>query len=133
MLVPAISERSMLQRVRRILAGLGLCALWVVLAAILAWAAYQVYATLLAVGLWMVEHPAIRPVGWNTATITGLSRFLILILGGLWLLLVSLLESYLREGSRQRRLRARVVRLMLLIGAVYALSYAILLLFSKLF
>lgn len=133
MLALTVSERSMLQRVRRLLAGLGFYALWIVLAALLAWAAYQVYATLLAVGIWMVEHPAVRPAGWNRATITGLSRFLILILGGLWLLLVSLLESYLREGTRQRRLRARVVRLMLLIGAVYAASYAILLLFSKLF
>jgi hypothetical protein len=115
------------------MAGLGFYALWVILAVLLAWAAYQVYATLLAVGIWVVEHPAIRPVGWNTATITGLSRFLILILGGLWLLLVSLLESYLRDGTRQRQLRARVVRLMLLIGAVYVVSYAILLLFSELF
>lgn len=123
----------MLQRVRRLLAGLGLYALWGVLSVLAAWAAYQVYATLLAVGIWMVEHPSIRPAGWNRATITGLSRFLILILGGLWLLLVSFLESYLREGTKQHQLRARVARLMLLIGAVYVVSYAILLLFSKLF
>jgi hypothetical protein len=133
MLLLASSARPMLQRVRRLLAGLGFYALWGVLAALLAWAAYQVYATLLAVGIWVVEHPAIRPAGWNSATITGLSRFLILVLGGLWLLLVSLLESYLREGARQRQLRARVARLMLLIGAVYVVSYAILLLFSNLF
>jgi hypothetical protein len=123
----------MLQRVRRLLVGLGFYALWGILAALLALAAYQVHVTLLAVGIWVVENPAIRPAGWNTATITGLSRFLILLLGGLWLLLVSLLESYLREGARRHQLRARVVRLMLLIGAVYVVSYAILLSFSKLF
>jgi len=99
-------------------------------AAFAALAAYQVYITLIFVALLMVENPATRPPGWNTATIYGLSRFLILVLGGLWLLLVLFLEGYLREGT-WRQLWARVLRVALFIGALYGVCYALLSLLSK--
>lgn len=121
----------MLQRLWGILAGLGLYGLWGIWAAFVALTAYQVYVTLLFVGILAVQNPATRPPGWNTATIYGLSRFLILVLGGLWLLSVSFLEGYLREGQKLRQLRARVLRLALLIGALYGLSYGLLFLLSK--
>lgn len=121
----------MLQRVQHILATLGLYGLWGILAAFAALAAYQVYITLLFLGLLAVENPATRPAGWNTATIYGLSRFLVLVLGALWLLLVLFSEDYLREGARQRQLRARVLRLVLFIGAPYGISYGVLFLLSR--
>jgi len=99
-------------------------------AAFAALAAYQVYITLIFVALLMVENPATRPPGWNTATIYGLSRFLILVLGGLWLLLVLFLEGYLREGT-WRQLWARAWRVALFIGALYGVCYALLSLLSK--
>jgi hypothetical protein len=121
----------MLQRVRGILSNLGFYALWGIVAAFAALAAYQVYITLLFVALLMVKNPATRPPGWNTATIYGLSRFLILVLGGLWLLLVLFLEGYLREGTRRRQFWARAWRVALSIGALYGVCYALLSLLSK--
>ena len=115
--------------VRGILEGLGLYGLWGLLAALAALAAYQVHVTLIFFGILIVKNPATRPVGWSTATISGLSRFLVLVLGGLWLLLVGFLRNYLHEGRRLRRLRSRVLRLLLFIGAIYGMSYGVLFLF----
>ncbi len=121
----------MLQRVRPILENLGLFGLWVILAAFLVLAAYQVYATLIYVALLAVQNPATRPTGWNTGTIYGLSRFLILVLGSLWLLVVIFLRGYLSDGAMQRQLRSRVLRLLLFIGAIYGVSYGVLFLLSR--
>ena len=115
--------------VRGVLEGLGLYGLWGLLAALAALAAYQVHVTLIFFGILIVNNPATRPVGWSSATISGLSRFLILVLGGLWLLLVGFLRNYLLEGTRLRRLWRRVWRALLLIGAIYGISYGVLFLF----
>jgi hypothetical protein len=121
---------QMLQRARGILNSLGVYALWATLAAFLALALYQLHVTLVFIGLRLVENPATRPAGWNTATITGLSRFIILVLGALWLVSVSLLEGYLREGSEEGRLRKQVVRMLVIVAAIYGISHAVLLLLS---
>jgi hypothetical protein len=121
----------MLQRVRGTLSNLGFYALWGIVAAFVALVAYQVYVMLLFIGILIVQNPATRPPGWNTATIYGLSRFLILVLGGLWLLSVLFLEGYLREGTRRRQLWTRVLRVALFIGALFGLCYALPSLLSK--
>ena len=69
----------MKRRVQDALEDLGIYALWVALSALAALTAYQVYGTLLYIGLLVVDNPKLRPPGWNTATIHGLSRFLVLL------------------------------------------------------
>ena len=96
---------------------------WVVLGILAALAAFQVYGTLLYIGLLVVENPALRPPGWNTATIRGLSRFLILALGVCWLLAVYYLEGYLKESVEQHRLWPQVVWPALIIAVLYGLSF----------
>jgi hypothetical protein len=112
------------------MATLGFYALWALLAALLVLVAYQIYATLIFLGILLIENPATRPAGWNTGTMTALSRFLILVLGGTWLFVVSFLEGYLREASEQGQLRGRVVRLVLVIGGIFGVSYVLLFLLS---
>jgi hypothetical protein len=121
----------MLQRVRPILENLGLLGLWAKLAAFLALAAYQVYITLIYAALLAVQNPATRPPGWNTKTIYGLERFLILVLGCFWLVVVIFLRGYLGDGAMQRRLWSRVFYLLLFIGAIYGVSYGVLFLLSR--
>jgi hypothetical protein len=111
------------QRIGDALKDLGIYVLWVALSALAALTAYQAYGTLLYVGLLIVDSPNLRPPGWNTATIHGLSRFLVLVLGMCWLLAVSLMINYLREGVVQRRLWRRVLWSVLSLGAVYCASY----------
>jgi nitrogen fixation/metabolism regulation signal transduction histidine kinase len=120
----------MLRRVSGVLDILGLYGLWAILAALLVLALYQLHATLIYIGLLMVKNPSTRPAGWNTGTIYGLSRFLFLVLGAVWLVAVSLLERYLREGKQEGRLRTRVVRLIATVGAIYVISYAVMYLLS---
>jgi hypothetical protein len=120
----------MSQRMRGVIKTLGFYALWLLLAALLVLAAYQVYSTLIFLGILLIENPATRPAGWNTGTMTALSRFLILVLGGTWLVAVSFLEGYLRDASEQRQLRDRVIRLLLIIGGIFGISYVVLLLLS---
>ena len=111
-----------MERLKRTLKVLGICGLWITLAALAALVAYQVYGTLLYVGLSVVQTPDLRPPGWNTATIYGLGRFLVLVLGICWLLTVSFLVGYLREGVELRRLWRRVAGSLLIGGVIYGLS-----------
>jgi hypothetical protein len=118
------------KRVQGFLANLGFYSLWFGLAALGVLVAFQIHATLLFIGLRAVENPAVNRMGWNTSTIHGLSRFLYLVLGAIWLVCVSFLDGYLREGREQQRLMARALRLVLVIGVLYGLSYGVLLLLA---
>ena len=113
---------QMRQWTRRIVDSLGLLAVWLVLAISAALTAFQIHATLLFLGLLIVENPTFRPSGWSTNTIHSLSRILILILGALWLGFVVFLESYLREDRDRQVLRPRVLRLIFYIAGVYIFS-----------
>lgn len=104
---------------------------WLVLAVLAVLAAFQLHATLVYVGLWAVEHTRLGRIGWNSNTILGLSRFLYLVVGALWLLLVAMLEGYLRDGQESGRLGAKVIRLLLGIGLLYGLSYGLLKLLAQ--
>ena len=121
----------MLRRARGVLEKLGLYGLWSILSTFAALAVYQAYVTLLYVGILAVQTPATRPPGWSTKTISGLSRFLVLVLGAIWLFLVSWGEGYLREGQEEGRLRARVARAVVFIATLYGTSAGVLLLLSK--
>ncbi len=107
---------------RGILDSLGLLAVWLVLAIGVALTAFQIHATLLFLGLLIVENPTFRPSGWSTNTIHSLSRILVLILGAFWLGFVVFLESYLREGRDHQVLRLRVLRLISYIVGIYIFS-----------
>lgn len=90
--------------------------------------AFQLRVTLLYMGLFVVKRPSLRPPGWNTSTIHGLDRFVILILGIIWLFMVAFLENYLREGFRNQTIFwQRVGRFGLMLVVIYVLSYLFLL------
>ena len=116
-------EKRMSERLRGILASLGFYGLWGILAAFAVLAAYQIYVTLIFVSLLLVQNPATHPPGWNTSTIYGLGRFLVLVLGAFWLVAIALVENYLREGMAQKKLWPRALRVFLIIGALYGGSY----------
>jgi hypothetical protein len=120
-----LEVESMKRRIQGTLKNTIIYGLWIVLGAFAALAAYQAYGTLLYIGLLVVENPALRPPGWNTATIHGLSRFLILILGACWLLAVYYLEGYLKEDAELRHLWRRALWPALLVAALYGLSYGV--------
>lgn len=115
---------------RHRLAGLGLYGAWLGLAVLGVITAFQLHVTLVFFGLRAVEMEAVNKLGWNTSTIGGLSRFLYLVIGALWLVMVLFLEGYLREGQAQHRLKARTAALALSLAGLYILCYLVLLVLS---
>lgn len=112
----------------RFLALLEIYGSWFLLAALGVLAAFQWHVTLVYAGLRAVEYQVVNRMGWNSATIHGLSRFLILVLGIIWLSAVIFLEQHLREAHRRKQLRKQVIRLLLVTAVLYGLSYLLLLL-----
>lgn len=117
-------------RMQQLGKGLGLYGVWVVLAAIMVLVAFQIHATLIFLGLKVVQYPAMHSLGWNTHTIHGLGRFLTLILGIVWLFAVTLMQDYLRDAMREKKLKLRVVRIAFILGLIYLVCVAALFIFS---
>lgn len=117
----------MLERMRAVIANLLYILLWIVLAALVALTLFQVHATLISLGIYMVGNPDIRPSGWNTGSIMLLSRLLWLVMGIIWLGTVMFMHEFLSEDRRVKTLGKRVLRLLLILGGIYGASYLILL------
>jgi hypothetical protein len=100
---------------------------WVILGVGATLTGFQFHATLISIGLAMVGNPSLRPPGWNTDTIYGLSRLLWLIVGIGWLGWVMFTFDHLREAKKPRMLVGRFIRLLLILGVVYISSYGVLL------
>lgn len=109
-------------RLRRALTNLQLYSILALLMILWAVVAFQVQATLVYIGILVVQNPSLRPVGWNSSTIVGLSKCGILVLGAIWLGLLPFTEKYLREGLEDERLWTRIGRLLVVIGGIYGIS-----------
>jgi hypothetical protein len=90
--------------------------------------ANQWHFTLMEIGRWSVQFRTVNRMGWNSATIEGLGRILWLMIGGTWLFAVMLLPGYLRDAARAYRLRNLVLRMLLVVAAMFGTSYLLLLL-----
>lgn len=121
---------KLFNRYRNVIEYVGLYAVWVALAAFAVLTAFQIHATLIYIGILVVENPNLRPPGWNTGSIYGLSRLLVLILGVLWLGAIMFSEGYLREGLRLHLFRNRIFCLAIILLGVYGISYGVLILLS---
>jgi hypothetical protein len=117
----------MRQKLQDTLSFAGVYGSWLLIAAIAILVAFQIHSTMVFIGLRLVEVPAVNRVGWNTATIHGLSRFLYLALGIIWLGLVTSLERSLRKSKEKNKLLRHVLIILAIIGVVYIASYLILL------
>ena len=124
------SDKKMSPRMQNLVEGIGFYLLWFVLSAGLALIAFQIHATIIYFSLKAVQLPALHAVGWNTYTIHGLGRFLTLTLGMVWLFLVTMLQGYLRDSVREKKIKARVIRMALLLGGIYLMCVLMLFIFS---
>ncbi|HSF83338.1 MAG TPA: hypothetical protein VLA49_19025 [Anaerolineales bacterium] len=116
----------MLNWLKSTIDNLNTYAIWLVLAILVTITGFQVHTTLIAVAIRVVQNPSIRPPGWTTNTIYGLSRLIWLILGIFWLGWVMFTEGYLSEGKRMEILKTRSLRLLLIIVAIYTSCYLVL-------
>ncbi len=109
----------MLERIGSTLNRFSYLFVWLVFAILITLTLFQVYATVIAVSLVVIENPTLRPIGWNTSSVHGLGRLLWLILGIFWLGWVMFTEGYLREGRDQQLLKRRTFRLLQIVGITY--------------
>ncbi len=98
------------------LAGWGLLTL---LAALVAW---QAHSTTIYLAAFLIANPTLRPSGWSSSTLVGVSKLSVLGWGSLWLIAVYYMEYHLRESLQERRLlkQSLYFALFLLIGLAIA-------------
>ena len=101
---------------------LGYMAGWGLLTLLAVLVAWQAHVTTIYLGALLIATPALRPTGWNSSTLVGISKLSILGWGSLWLILVYYMEYQLRESLQERRLLQQCTRfaLFLLIGLAVA-------------
>lgn len=101
--------------------------LWLIIVVLVTLTLFQLHGTMIALAVYVVNDPSLRPIGWNSGSVVLLSRLLWFIIGILWLGWVMYTFEYLRESSRLQTLMKKVFRLLLILGATYLSSYIILL------
>jgi hypothetical protein len=104
--------------------------LWLIFAVLVTLTLFQLHGTIIAIAVYVVNDPSLRPIAWNTGSVILLARLLWLIMGILWLGWVMYTYEYLREGSQRKILTKRCFRLFLILGAAYLSSTIILLLLA---
>lgn len=117
----------MVERIRSIFDAISYIFFWLILDIVVTLTLFQVHATLISIAVVVVDNPSLRPIGWTSGSIYGLSRLLWLIMGICWLGWVMFTYEHLRESKQLKILIQKFFRLLLILGAVYFCSYVILL------
>jgi hypothetical protein len=117
----------MIERIRSKFDVIGCIIFWLILGIAVTLTLFQVHATLISIAVVVVDTPSLRPIGWTSGTIYGLSRLLWLIMGVCWLVWIQYTYEHLRESKQPKILKQRFFRLLLILGAVYLSSYVVLL------
>jgi hypothetical protein len=102
--------------------ALGVYGLSALLAILWAVVGGQLYNLVIYLGFLLVRTPGLTPPGWNTNTLTGLSKCAIVILVAVWLGLSGYTYNHLNEARANRQLLVASGRLVLIIAAIYTLS-----------
>ena len=110
---------------KNFLSTFGFYLFWLILAALGAVVAFQLQVTFVYLGLLLIQSP-LRPVGWNTSTLSGINRCGYVIFGLLWLGLAIYLEKYLSAGHAEGRMGIYFLRLALGLVGVYLFCAALL-------
>lgn len=116
----------MLERLKSVYNRFGYLLFWLTSSILITLVMFQLHATFIALAIVVINNPSLRPTGWNSGTLYGISRALWLILGILWLGWVTFTEGYLGENTLL--LPRRGLRLFVIIGSTYLFSYLVLLL-----
>ncbi len=77
---------------------------WLVLSAMVVLVAFQCHSLVMIAGTWIVESPTLRPSGWSSTTLSPISSFAYVVLGGIALAFVTYLEQGLSRAATENRL-----------------------------
>lgn len=96
---------------------------WLVLAAMAAVTAWQAHVTTLYLAALLIDHPTLRPPGWNSSTLVALSKLSVVAWGAFWIIGVYYMDYRLRESTHERRLLRQWLRFLLILGGALSLLY----------
>jgi hypothetical protein len=105
---------------------LGYVLLWIALSTLTAFALWQAHVALLYLAALIIENPQLRPVGWSTRSLVGVSKLSILILGSAWLMFTVYLEQSLRNSVIAQRLIKQSVKYGVVIGIFWGMAWLVL-------
>lgn len=120
----------MIERIRSEFDNFSFIIFWLILAALVTLTLFQVHGTLISIAVVVVNNPSLRPIGWSSGSIYGLSRLLWLILGMFWLGWTTYTYEYLRESKQLKILVQRVFRMLFILGGTYISCYVVLFLIA---
>ncbi|MEZ4621321.1 MAG: hypothetical protein R2867_38275 [Caldilineaceae bacterium] len=106
---------------------LGYLLAWLALTLLATVTAWQLHITVLYLAALLIANPTLRPTGWSSETLVGVSKLSILLWGSLWLIFVFYMEFKLRESMQERRLRRQIGWFGGILLALYGLAYLIVL------
>ena len=89
---------------------LGYLLLWIALSTLAAFALWQAHVAVLYVAALIIDNPRLRPVGWSTMSLVGVSKLSILFWGSAWLMCTVYLEQSLRNSVVAKRLVRQSVK-----------------------
>jgi hypothetical protein len=107
-------------RAKQTAATVGVYVAWLLLAVVIAVVAWQIHLAVLVLMALLIDSP-MRPPGWSSATLVGVSKLSMLVLGSGWLISVMYLEGQLGKAVEEKRLGrflAQVLGWLGIIGAV---------------
>jgi hypothetical protein len=94
---------------------LGYFMVWLLLAGLATFVAWQAHVTTLYLTALLIDHPTWRPPGWNSGTLVAVSKLSVVGWGALWVMTTFYMEYQLRESTYERRLRQQWARFLLLL------------------
>lgn len=106
-------------------AALAIYGYWLIAAILSAVVAWQLYSSLVYLFVLLLDNPDLRPLTWNSYTISGIARFLVLIIGIFWLGFISFFEYYFRVSSTSRDLNRRMAGVVAALAVLFGLSYLV--------
>ncbi len=107
------------------LAQLGYIGGWLALTVLATLAAWQLHITTLYLTTFLIDNPALRPRGWSSETLVGVSKLSVLIWGSLWLMLTFYMEYKLREGLQEGRLIRQFLRYSAVLLTIGGVAYVV--------
>ena len=104
---------------------MGIVLFWLALSAMVVLVAFQAHSLVMIAGAWVIRSPALRPYGWSSTTLSGVSSFAYLILGGFTLAIITFLEQALSRAATENRLLRQAGKYALVVGSVWIVCFGL--------
>jgi len=102
---------------------LGYVVSWGLLTLLTAFTAWQAHSATIYLAALLIANPTLRPSGWNSGTLVGVSKLAVLLWGSFWLIAVYYIEYQLRESTHERRLLKQSGQFALILLSGLAIAY----------